>query len=310
METPESVAYKKALTKYAAVGALAVLTWDIVDNIPGDYSAMFGKRNHRKKLSFAKCVYIASRFGAFAYQFIGIIFSTAPVEHCALLSNIAFGCCPLSIAGTGLLFFLRLRAIYNRNRLIVGVFFILWLALLASAINLPFGFKGAAIKGTPYCTYAYVSRVAFYSRIAPLVFDTLVFIAISWRLSRISALNETNHGVGKKTINTMVFGTNLPTFSRGLLTDGQMYYLFTIIFGVASAVMSFSPLVREPLADLLEDSYLVLVNIMACRVFRRTMSGAIRESEISTSVLNQPVQFRIRVGPDSSANVGKSQNTL
>lgn len=66
--------------------------------------------------------------------------------------------------------------------------------------------------------------------------------------------------------------------------------------------MSFSPLVREPLADLLEDSYLVLVNIMACRVFRRTMSGAIRESEISTSVLNQPVQFRIRVGPDSSAS--------
>lgn len=66
--------------------------------------------------------------------------------------------------------------------------------------------------------------------------------------------------------------------------------------------MSFSPLIGEPLADLLEDSYLVLVNIMACRVFRRTMSGAIRESEISTSVINQPMQFRVRVHPDSSGS--------
>lgn len=149
----------------------------------------------------------------------------APVGHCALVSNVAFGWCPLSIAGTGLLFFLRLRAIYNRNRLVVSVFFILWLALLASAINLPFGFKGAAVKGTSFCMYAYVSRLAFYSRIAPLVFDTLVFIAISWRLSRIGTLSEPSEGVGRNTLNAMVFGTNLPAFSRGLLTDGQIYYL-------------------------------------------------------------------------------------
>jgi hypothetical protein len=141
------------------------------------------------------------------------------------VDNIAFGWCPLSIGATGLLFFLRLRAIYNRDRLVVAVFFILWLGLLASAILLPVGFKGGAIENTPYCTYVSVSRVAFYSRLGPLVFDTLVFVAISWRLSRIGNLDKTGLRAGKKTITKMVLGTDLPTFTRGLLIDGQIYYL-------------------------------------------------------------------------------------
>lgn len=131
----------------------------------------------------------------------------------------------MSIGATGLLFFLRLRAIYNRNRVVVAVFFIFWLALLTSAILLPVGFRGGAVEGTSYCTYVYVSRVAFYSRLGPLIFDTLVFIAISWRLSRIGTFNKTAPGAGKKTIKNIVFGADLSTFTRGLLIDGQIYYL-------------------------------------------------------------------------------------
>ena len=65
--------------------------------------------------------------------------------------------------------------------------------------------------------------------------------------------------------------------------------------------MLFSPVVPLPLSGMLEDLYPVVINIMACRLFRRTKSGAIRESEISSSVANQkvhsvPIQFGFAQG--------------
>lgn len=77
----------------------------------------------------------------------------------------------------------------------------------------------------------------------------------------------------------------------------------TVIAGVACAVMLFSPVVPLPLADTLEDVYPAVINIMACRLFRRTKSGAIRESEISSSVANQKIHvgsMQFAFGPGSS----------
>lgn len=80
----------------------------------------------------------------------------------------------------------------------------------------------------------------------------------------------------------------------------------TVIAGVACAVMLFSPAVPLPLSDTLEDVYPALINIMACRLFRRTKSGVIRESEISSSVANQRIQqapVRFAFGTGSSTEI-------
>lgn len=54
------------------------------------------------------------------------------------------------------------------------------------------------------------------------------------------------------------------------------------------------------LSYLLGDVFTNVVNIMACRVFRRTKTGTVREPEISTNAVNQhntlPIQFRVRSG--------------
>jgi hypothetical protein len=67
------------------------------------------------------------------------------------------------------------------------------------------------------------------------------------------------------------------------------------VVGIAAMALIFRGLERpSPLADMLEDVYLVLLNIMSCRVFRRTRAGKIRESEISTSmIIQEPIKFKL-----------------
>lgn len=62
----------------------------------------------------------------------------------------------------------------------------------------------------------------------------------------------------------------------------------TLIAGVSVAVLTFAPGVPGPLRYLAMEPYFTLVNIMACRVYRRTRTGVIRESEISTAAMAQP----------------------
>ncbi|KAF5326660.1 hypothetical protein D9619_004257 [Psilocybe cf. subviscida] len=220
-------AYQAMVSQYASVGALAVLTWDILDNIPDDYRILFVKQ--RSALSIPTVVYILSRMGAFAYAIISIIFDTAPVGHCALLNRLALAWCPISLGATGFLFLLRLRAVYNRDRFIVFTFFVLWVALLVGAALTIIGTKGGPVIGsenttTGYCEIISVTALSFYGLLAPLVFDTLILLAISWRIGKLSTMHEPGVNVGK-TINVMLFGTNLPAFTRSLLIDGQIYYL-------------------------------------------------------------------------------------
>ena len=57
--------------------------------------------------------------------------------------------------------------------------------------------------------------------VVPLINDTLIFIAITWRLhSNSSARRTINDGV-----RVLVFGNYLPAFSKAMLQDGQVYYL-------------------------------------------------------------------------------------
>ncbi|KAF5310760.1 hypothetical protein D9619_007645 [Psilocybe cf. subviscida] len=295
--------YLTMVPKYTSIGALAVLIWDILDNISEDYRVLF--RGNKRKFSVATVAYIAARLGAVSYSLLDIIFDTAPVGNCTVLERAALAWCPIALSATGFLFFLRLRAIYDRDRILVSVFFVLWLTLVGGSILIPVSIKGGEIGSTKYCHKVLprrATRITIFGPIALLSFDTLVFLAISWRLSRVASYRNGGRNGGHSTnrIGAMLFGTNLPTFTRSLLVDGQMYYLITILIGISSVVVSFSPGVSGALSNLLGDVFVNVVNIMACRVFRRTKSGAVRESEFSTSVVNQhntlPIQFRVNAG--------------
>ena len=60
----------------------------------------------------------------------------------------------------------------------------------------------------------------------PLIYDTLVFLAITWRLSRNSY--DPGPNTLESGIKFLIFGDYLPVFSKALLRDGQAYYLLAI----------------------------------------------------------------------------------
>ena len=145
----------------------------------------------------------------------------APTGSCVVFDNAVHAWCPITIGFSAFLFFLRLRAIYNRNKIVEAIFFTLWLGLLVATIFVPIGIVGGAIGSTLYCQDAKFALYVTAGQIAPLVYDTLVFIAISWRLSRV-AYEEM--GI-KGNLKAMIFGEGLPAFTKSLLVDGQLYYL-------------------------------------------------------------------------------------
>lgn len=127
----------------------------------------------------------------------------------------------MAFSSTALLFFLRLRAVYNRNRVVVATFFVLWLALLAASIAIPFNTRGAEVGPTKYCTVVFVAEGVFVVQLTPLLYDTLVFAAISWRLCRVTCIKPSGP---KESLKLLFLGKYLPAFTKSLYLDGQVYY--------------------------------------------------------------------------------------
>lgn len=100
----------------------------------------------------------------------------------------------------------------------------MWLAVLGASLTVIWTLQGTHIGNTKYCTYVGFQPYGSSSNIAIAVFDTCVFVAISWRL-----LADAPSDGGKRTSDSGIlglFGRYLPHFSRALLKDGQKYYLY------------------------------------------------------------------------------------
>jgi len=151
----------------------------------------------------------------------------------------------------------------------------MWLAVLGASLTVIWTLEGTHIGNTNYCTYVGFRPYGSASNIAIAVFDTCVFVAISWRL-----LANAPPAGGRSGSRFGLFGRYLPRFSRALLEDGQQYYLVAMVCNLLVLIMTFVhgiPLIYRTI-------FLVpsvgLTNIMACRVFRNTKLG--HRTEVDT----------------------------
>ena len=130
-------------------------------------------------------------------------------------------------AGTALLFFFRIRALYRESLVVVGVFAFLWLSVIAGALTLPIsnGTKAAhVLPGELYCvSLATFPAYAGSAIIIPAVYDTLVFFAVSYRLYPTQEASD--YTTWKQRIGLFFTGKGLPRLSKALLQGGQQYYL-------------------------------------------------------------------------------------
>ena len=77
------------------------------------------------------------------------------------------------------------------------------------------------IGNTAYCGQRQIESFTLTVVFAPLVHDTLVFVATTWKF----LYNSHEELSIKNGFRIMFLGKNLPVFSRSVLRDGQAYYM-------------------------------------------------------------------------------------
>ncbi|KAF7360617.1 hypothetical protein MVEN_00793400 [Mycena venus] len=253
----DSLALRPKGFAFVSAGSTAVLVWDMLNNLADDYSLVF-----RRKLSLATAAYVASRLGSLIYLLGFTIFATYPIRACSAAFLAFNSFYPVSISATTFLFFSRVRAIYGGERMATIIFGFLWLSVAGSSTTVPIAGRAANSPDTSECILTHSSPYAGSSGIILTVYDTVIFLAISYRLVSTFAYIEPGLTRVEK-LRIFFDGSNLPAFSKALLTDGQIYYLITVISNIATIVVMF------------HGGYLIVPNvgltsIMACRVYRNT----------------------------------------
>ncbi|KAF9040041.1 hypothetical protein BJ165DRAFT_1351094 [Panaeolus papilionaceus] len=306
---PEGVAYQASISHYIAVGTCAVLIWEMLHNLRDDYK-LLTKFNVRLPTN----AYFFSRLACLQYVLATAIFDTASITlNCGRFQKILSITFAMALPSTSFLFFLRPvdHCIYDRNPIIVGFFTSIWTIVLAASLTPLIGMAGLNIGPTRYCIVSKIDNYVASAALAPLVFDTLVFSAITRRL-----MGNTHIDYNLRTgLKALLFGDYLPAFSKALLQDGQVYYLTTTVFITLTSVITlYIPDVPPSYRAMFSPPNVAVMNIMACRVFRNTKFGIYRENQIATSRLiatqelgaRAPIAFR---NPTPAIAVNTFKNT-
>lgn len=170
----------------------------------------------------------------------------------------------------------------------------------ASAIN---------IGTTGYCINVAYNSFGAAAGFTPLIHDTIVFFAISWRILMNSSAD---HGVSSL-YEVFTTGKHLPALSRALLKDGQLYYLcafnaslatfagrahviltrLTVGSNLLTVMFFYIRSLRGTYQTMLTGPNVVLTNIMACYVFRKLKLGLFEDDSISSSFIMSQIALAL-----------------
>ncbi|KAF9568706.1 hypothetical protein CPC08DRAFT_352419 [Agrocybe pediades] len=259
---PPDLARQITIALYTLVGTSSVMIWDILTNLHTDIKML---RQGKANVSLA--VYFISRLSTVAYLLGITILQTAPVSHCENIHRLQV-LYPIIMPSTALLFFYRVRAMYEGNRVVIGFFAFMWLAVLAGSLTPTVGITATRIGPTDYCVNLGLAPYVSTACIVPFVNDTFTFLATSWKLWQNAHVPQSIHN----NVKVMVFGHHLPAFSKALLKDGQAYYLTTISLNLITIALFFSN-TSAVYKAIFGVPNVFLMNSMACHVYRNVRLG-------------------------------------
>lgn len=120
---------------------------------------------------------------------------------------------------------MHVRAVYRDKKLIVYFFYAMWISAVGSSASpVVAAFTVSSyinIGPTKYCVGTMIPKYVGASAIVPLVNDSLLFLALAWRLQQ-SAYVENSEGRDFKAV---VTGKHLTRLSRAMFQNGQAYFL-------------------------------------------------------------------------------------
>ncbi|KDR70439.1 hypothetical protein GALMADRAFT_103207 [Galerina marginata CBS 339.88] len=256
------------VSRYLYAVTLGIYLWDIAINLPNDLVLLF-----KHKIRLPTIVYYLSRVSALCFILVSFVFQVGRVEHCQAL-QIAIGVSwTTSQTLTSSLFYMRVRAVYNRNKFVSAAFFVLWIAVGGTAITVPAGIRGAHIGPTKQCINTDVPLSVESSVWLSLINDSAVFIAITYRILTFNVMEETFKGRLKA-----FFGRgSISHLSRSLLLGGQHYYLIALCMNVVLLVLVILPGVPAVYRGMFTIPVIAVTNLMACIVFRKIRFGHISQ---------------------------------
>jgi hypothetical protein len=162
--------------------------------------------------------------------------SAAPIGDCSIVRKLAF-IYTVAVPSTLLLFVFRVCALYHNRKYAVVFFSCLWIGLLACSIVMPFGTSAYKVPFTNYCIETKTGFAYTVIDLSPLIHDTIIFLATSWAfIYHSSAYQDMTL---KNGLRVLLFGKFLPAFSKTILRDGQLYYLWVIFLFLFSATDSY-----------------------------------------------------------------------
>lgn len=233
---------------------------------PQDYALLF-----KHKINLPTAVYFLSKIFSLAYITTSTIFVVSPVGSCQAL-QVALGICYIfAVSSSSLLFIFRVRAVFHFQPMVVYLFYFLWVAVLGSAMIIPFSIAGMHIGPTRMCINTEVKPYTSAAVIINGVNDTLVFLAISWRLLTMNLVDES----WSARVRSFVHGRGFSRLTGTLLHGGQLYYLATVGVNILTIVMVLTPSVPPFYRAVFTIPNIALENAMACRVFRQLKLGII-----------------------------------
>ncbi|KAF4618686.1 hypothetical protein D9613_009933 [Agrocybe pediades] len=307
---PPDLAWQITIALYSLVGASSVIIWDILTNLHTDIRML---KHSKANLSLA--VYFVSRFSTLFYLLGETILQSqvtihpclndeltpfdtlaAPLSHCENIHHLQ-ALYPIAIPSTALLFFFRVRAMYEGNRLVVGFFSFMWFAVLAGSITPTIGVNATRIGSTNYCVNLGLAPYVSAACIVPFINDTLTFLATSWKLWQNAHVPQSIHN----NVQVMVFGHHLPSFSKALLKDGQAYYLTTISLNLVTIALFFCN-TSAVYKAFFGVPNVVLMNSMACHVYRNVRLGVYIGSTGTTTMSKNDRTSTILIGQGWNVN--------
>ncbi|KAJ7061019.1 hypothetical protein C8F01DRAFT_1253491 [Mycena amicta] len=289
---PASLQRQLQVASLISSGSASVYIWDLLNNLRAEYGMLTQSR-----FGLASVAYLASRIGALVYSLGILIFSSGhlsavafvlfflsnipayPLHDCIAFLSAFQSFYPVASAGSAFLFFVRLRAVYDGHRPITIIFGFLWLCVVGTSIFVPA--TGTSLSINHQCLYTGGKSFTGTAGVVAMVYDTAVFFAISYQLVSNYGLD---YGLGGATntrgerLKMLFSGANLPVYSKALLTDGQVYYLITVLMNIVVTVLVYVPQDIQVYHGIAVSPGLVLTSIMATRVYRRTKLGLIGKS--------------------------------
>ena len=148
-------------------------------------------------------------------------FLVMPLGNCDIFLRVISWLSIASLISCSTLFLVRVCSVYHDSKKARILFCLIWLIKGIGSLVLPFSFAAAPLGPSGPCALSSVTELAFIPILVIDVFDTVVFVAISYR-----AINFYTMRTHWQRFKAFFTGTEASPVYKALLRTGQLYFVY------------------------------------------------------------------------------------